>query len=274
LRDEELSDRAAQQGVPPARRILLVDDSPLSRRVVRGGVEQLGFTVEEAGDGVEALAALEQGQYAAVLMVCQMPRMDGFEATVALRRRETAGHRTPVIALTATLTPADLERCIESGMDDYVAKPVRLDELEETLARWVRVPTAESAPRTPLAEAGAASPIDRETFQGLVELLGTGERGALSEAVGLFLEEGAQRLNRLRAAVRTNDSRDLERAAHALKGSAGTFGALEVRDLSGRIEVLARAGSVDEATPLVDATGEAFERVRPILEAAREGRMP
>ena len=255
--------------------VLIVDDSGLNRRVVRGGLEQLGYLVGEASDGAEALAALARTRYAAVLMDCQMPRMDGFETTTRLRRLEPPNSRTPVIALTATLTPADIERCMEAGMDDYLAKPTPLDELEETLRRWIVTP----APGDLTSPANVASQqerateagIDLDAVRGLVEIAGPGDQEALDELIGLFLDESVQRLARLRTALEQRDARALQRAAHAMKGSAGTFGAREMRDLSDRIERLALAGAFAESAALVDAVHEAFGRARPVLESFGAG---
>jgi len=128
----------------PTRRghVLVAEDSSTNQMVAVGILEHLGFTAEVAGNGREALDALERRSYDAVLMDCQMPEMDGYDATRELRRREGDGRRTPVIAMTAGVLDDERERCTEAGMDDFVPKPVNPSTLESTLARWLSPATA------------------------------------------------------------------------------------------------------------------------------------
>jgi CheY-like chemotaxis protein len=117
--------------------VLLAEDSPVNQIVARRALERCGCSVEVVGTGTEALRALAAGHYDAVLMDCQMPEMDGYEATREFRRREEASARTPVIAMTAHAMTGDRERCLDAGMDDYITKPVRHADLESTLRRWL-----------------------------------------------------------------------------------------------------------------------------------------
>lgn len=120
----------------PARRILVVEDNAINQTVVRRMLEQLGQQVHLAGNGIEALAALQQSAFDLVLMDCQMPEMDGFEATRRIRGTE-ASTRLPIIALTANSMKGDRERCLQAGMDDYLAKPIRMTDLASLLQRWL-----------------------------------------------------------------------------------------------------------------------------------------
>jgi len=137
----------ARQGNPPAPpeerqagsrgHVLVVEDNSVNQLVAVGILEYLGFSTEVAGNGLEALASLACTRFAAVLMDCRMPEMDGYVATQELRRIEGVGPRTPVIAMTAGVTDGEREHCLDAGMDDYVSKPVSPEELDTTLARWL-----------------------------------------------------------------------------------------------------------------------------------------
>jgi signal transduction histidine kinase/ActR/RegA family two-component response regulator len=122
---------------PDAALVLIVEDSPVNRLVAVHVLERCGFRSHVVNDGREALHALSTQRYDAVLMDCQMPDIDGYEATRELRRRENGGRHTPVIAMTAHAMTGDRERCLEAGMDDYIAKPVRSHALNEVLRRWI-----------------------------------------------------------------------------------------------------------------------------------------
>jgi len=135
--DESLSESSFRS----RPRVLLVEDNAVNQRVAARMLERLGCAVDVAGDGREALAALARGEYRVVLMDCQMPHMDGYEAARALRRSEDGARaHVPIVALTANAMPGDVERCLAAGMDDYLAKPVRLEELKRVLERWLKKP--------------------------------------------------------------------------------------------------------------------------------------
>jgi two-component system sensor histidine kinase/response regulator len=136
--------RAGVARVRPGGRghVLVVEDSFTNQLVAVGILEHLGYSAEVAGNGLEALTAMERTTFDAVLMDCQMPEMDGYAATAEIRRREGSTRHTPVIAMTASATAGDRERCLEAGMDDYVPKPVHPDEVVIALGRWVSAPTA------------------------------------------------------------------------------------------------------------------------------------
>ena len=145
---------APQWARPPV--VLVVEDSPVNQVVAVRTLERCGCDAEAVGDGQQALAALSSRSYDAVLMDCQMSGMDGYEATAELRRREAGGRRTPVIAMTALAMDGDIERCLAAGMDDYVSKPIRRDELVATLQRWIAPQEAGADTGREVALAGPA----------------------------------------------------------------------------------------------------------------------
>src|SRR2546427_5644837 len=166
---------------PPLRgRILLAEDNPVNQEVILAMVESLGCVVEIAADGVETLEKLSKGGYDLVLMDCQMPRMDGYEATTEIRRREDAadGRHVPIVALTANAMEGDRERCLTAGMDDYLSKPLGRDALRAVMERWLGGGAEE--PGVEPAVEGQSAPADAPVAAA----------GALPEASSGAGEEG------------------------------------------------------------------------------------
>jgi CheY-like chemotaxis protein len=127
-------------------RILVAEDNPVNQRVAIRMLERLGLGADVAADGREAVQSFSRQPYAAILMDCQMPELDGFEATAAIRAREGTGHHTPIIAMTASAMRGDRERCLAAGMDDYVSKPVSIEGLRRVLERWLPLDAGRSVP--------------------------------------------------------------------------------------------------------------------------------
>ncbi len=127
----------AEEPKPAGVRLLVAEDNPVNQLVAVRMLERLGYRADVAVNGVEAVDALMRTDYAAVLMDCQMPELDGYEATREIRRRQGPPRHTPVIAMTAGATQGDRERCIAAGMDDYISKPVRTADLRLILTKWV-----------------------------------------------------------------------------------------------------------------------------------------
>jgi CheY-like chemotaxis protein len=132
---------AAGHPARPSARILVVEDNAANLKVAVRMVERLGHRADVAANGREAVSALDGVLYDAVLMDCQMPEMDGYEATRKIRMNEPGGRRVPIIAMTAAALPRDRERCLAAGMDDYISKPVRLHIVAAVLERWIAVPS-------------------------------------------------------------------------------------------------------------------------------------
>ncbi len=256
---------ANRSGPAPGTRLLLVEDNPVNCKVAVRSLEKMGYQVDVAANGAEALPAAFRGDYAAILMDCQMPVMDGYEATATIRRGEqTRGRHTPIIAMTASAMEGDRERCLAAGMDDYLAKPLRSEALAAVLARWLGAAPGEEAEVT--APAPRAAELDSEILSHLVGMDESADFGLLEEVVDLLSRDTPPRLAQMRQAVATGDAPALRQAAHALKGSAATVGATAMAAMSARLEDLGRTGELDGAGALLD---ELSEEVPLVIEALR-----
>ena len=222
----------------PQLRILLAEDNHANQLVARKMLEKVGHTVQIAGNGLEALQLLEEGDYDLVLMDVEMPEMDGLEATWAIRRREAeSGQHIPIFAMTAYAMKEDRERCLEAGMDVYIPKPVSPDALhraiESFLSLDVDLPSAGEPP--------PASPVDLE--EALVAV--GGDRELLQEAVGLFLElDYPRHLEELIEGLERQDARAVKRAAHGMKGALRSFGGRAASDVALHLETMGREGDL------------------------------
>ncbi len=232
-------------------RILVAEDNPVNQKLALRQLEKLGYGADMVSNGIEVVLALDEKRYDLILMDCQMPEMDGYEATREIRQREGNARRTPIVALTADALESDRERCIAAGMDDYLSKPLRESELAAVLKRWL------------------THPLDPAVLDNLRQL-SKGSDEFLREVTTLYLADSPLRLEAIRKAVQANDSAALAAAAHALKGSSGNVGAKGVQELAARIERIARAGKIDGALTVVDElTREcerAQERLRELIE--------
>ena len=233
-------------------RILVVDDNPVNQRVSLRMLEKMGHSVDVADNGVGALASLARVRYDAVLMDCQMPEMDGFEATRELRRREGSERHTPIIAMTAGAMSGDEDKCLESGMDAYLSKPVKVAALAAMIIKW-------TDPAARLALAGdqvgpAAGLLDQTYVAGLREL-GADE---FDKLIRLFLRDGAARIVGLRTAQKTNDTSAMMKLAHSLKGSASSFGAGTLAARCGELHARATAADAAEDARLIDRVDAEF----------------
>jgi CheY-like chemotaxis protein/HPt (histidine-containing phosphotransfer) domain-containing protein len=248
-----------------SRRLLVAEDNAVNQQVVVAMLDALGFDADVAVDGRHAVELFGAGDYAAVLMDCQMPRLDGYAATRALRQAGGGGANVPIIALTASALAADEQRCRDAGMDDFVTKPLRPEVLARVLDRWVGAdavpaepaPAARVAPPAPAAP--AAGPLDRAA---LAELAALGP-DLLAGVVTTFLDSTPARMAELRAAVETGDGTGIRAVAHAIKSSASYVGASALADTYALLETAEPA----EAPGLLAAAEAELARVTEALGA-------
>jgi CheY-like chemotaxis protein/HPt (histidine-containing phosphotransfer) domain-containing protein len=278
----------------PHRRILVVEDNIVNQKLVVRMVEKLGYKPDVVENGKEALIALTKGDYAAILMDCQMPVMDGFETTRCIREREasvasrdspdestnrpsTVPQSTPhipIIAVTANAMQGDRERCLATGMDDYLAKPIKLDELRNALARWASAPPDVVVPgkqelifTTVDTTRGIFDPAKMYRNMG-------GDSELFAQLVRLFLDRHQTMLADIRTALADADSVAVERMAHTFKGTAGNLCASEVALTAGRLEAVGRLNALHDAPPVYAQLELEVARLVRVLESYRKGYQP
>jgi two-component system sensor histidine kinase/response regulator len=258
-----------KETISSGARILIAEDNPVNQKVAVRMLERLSYQADVAADGLEAVEALSRVPYAVVLMDVQMPEMDGYAATAEIRRREEGTERrTPIIAMTANAMEGDQEKAREAGMDDYVSKPVKPEELDEVLKRWI--PREGAIDAASVASDGSADPTENETpvDQAVLEnLRELGGSEMVSELVEMFFEDASSSLSALREAVEGGDVHSVERIAHTLKGSSGNMGAKRMAGLWSELEEVGASGDLSGVPELLEQLEEEFGRVRPVLEA-------
>jgi PAS domain S-box-containing protein len=255
---------AAADPAPRTLRILLAEDNPINQKVAVALLQKRGHAVTVAGDGAAALATLERQEFDLALLDVQMPVLDGLETAGRIRQRERqTGRHLPLIAMTAYAMKGDRERCLQAGMDDYIAKPVRAAELFAAIDALL--PGAGPA-AAPAAGPGGPPPIGQLDWDAALEYVG-GDRRLLRDMIGLYLEEAPRWRAELREALRSGNSADLKRAAHNIKGSMGHFGATAAFEAARRVETLARGGMLGEAPAACAALEQELVGVEPVLAA-------
>jgi CheY-like chemotaxis protein len=234
-----------------ALRLLVVDDDPVNRLVATAELAALGYAADAADSGETALDLLAREPYDAVLLDCEMPRLDGYETCRLLRQREGGGRRTRVIALTAHAEPGEREKCLAAGMDDHLGKPMRGDELAAVMKRWEEE-----------AQERAAEPDGIEERLAALGRLGekTGE-DVLGQVVESFLQRGQRDLEALRQALAHGDGPAFAAAAHSLAGSSGILGASRLAVSCAELERLARQEDLTACGSRLPSVEQAYQGI-------------
>jgi CheY-like chemotaxis protein len=283
----------ARKPVPPAKldpklaermplRMLLADDNVINQKVAVRLLQQMGYRPDVANNGVEAVAALDRQTYDIVFMDVMMPEMDGLEATKVIRERQKNKKRYPtykasliIVAMTASAMQGDRERCIAAGMDDYLAKPVRPEDVRKVIERWGIVA---STPESGGANAGAATamataivipsvgkdvpPVDMERLMDFTD----GNTENLRELVTLYVKQTSEQLGQLQAAVEAGDVGEVRRIAHSCAGASATCGMARIVPPLRELERQGTDGRLTSAGELLQQTTEEFAAIRKILE--------
>ena len=245
-------------------RVLIAEDNIVNQKVAVSQVRKLGCHAHVVGNGREALEALEAADYDLVLMDCQMPELDGYEATIRLRAIEGPARHTHIVAMTAHAIQGDREKCLAAGMDDYLSKPVRFEELGALLRR-LRPDRAAKEPA-----------IAAESVEALRELATDGDTDILTDLIDTFLESTPRILEQAAGSLAGRDPTLLAQSAHTLMGSCSNFGAKQLQELCAQLDALARTPTfndsphcISRAGKLLDSIRREFERVEAALAEYR-----
>jgi signal transduction histidine kinase/CheY-like chemotaxis protein len=250
----------ATQDVAPTRqrplRILLAEDNTVNQRLVVRMLEKRGHQVQMVSTGQQALAALAQRPFDVVLMDVQMPEMDGLEATAIIRAQEQAtGAHLPIIALTAHAMKGDQEKCLAAGMDAYVSKPMKADELYATIDRLVLSTVHEHVPAD-------ETPIDLSAALDTVE----GDHALWADLMAVFLEDYPGQVAALRKAIDGGDAHQIDRLGHSLKGSLAAVGATTARTLADELETRGRAAQLEGISAVMDRLERELARIAAFVD--------
>lgn len=237
--------------------LLVVDDNTVNQKVAATILENLGYRVDVARDGTEALNAISHMSYGAVLMDCQMPKMDGFQATLQIRRSGGLGAQTPIIAMTAGVGEEDKTRCLDAGMNDYISKPLRAAELARVVQRWTGQPS--NTEPSDVARGGHSNVLEPTTLAALREL-DHQDHEATAPLVGLFLSHTKSRLNTLRQVTSAGHWEEIALIAHSLRGSCSTFAAYTMVEMCSQLEHLEK-NEIGIGGKILDALEVEFARV-------------
>ncbi|HOX56557.1 MAG TPA: response regulator [Candidatus Paceibacterota bacterium] len=257
-------------------RVLLCDDNVVNQKVAMRLLQQMGYRSDLASNGLEALAALDRQPYDLIFMDVMMPEMDGLEATRLIRKRQTQPARFPnyksplvIVAMTASAMQGDREKCLAAGMDDYVAKPVRLDDVRAIVERWAAVAgktEAPASPPSPTVENDSAKPDNAPVDMARLLDFTDGDLDSVRELVTLYLTQTSEQLQQLEKAVQAGKPEEVRRLAHSCAGASATCGIRRLVPLLRELERRGVENTLANAADLSHQAGEEFQCVRDFLE--------
>jgi len=247
--------------------ILLVEDNPVNQMVATEYLERYGCTITPAGNGLEAVSQIKETRFNLIFMDCQMPEMDGFEATGEIRQWENKNNikHTPIIAFTANAMQGDKEKCLSAGMDDYISKPVSENALENILKKWLKNKIQKHQKNTDSTieeiEIENSSDFEFDTFYKLKELFGD----KFPDAVNQHTENAENNIDNATKAIENKKSKELERCAHSIKGASAQFGAIKFSQLAEKMEAYGKAEDFEKARSLFAQLKKAQQDARDIM---------
>jgi CheY-like chemotaxis protein len=258
--------------VPERLRILIAEDNTANSHMLITMLRSLGCSPDHVEDGHAALEILAREPYDLVLMDCEMPGLNGDEVTKELRtHRELYASQPLVVAVTATNSAEHRQRCLESGMNGFIAKPIRLRELKKVIGQWALMESEGQA-----ADIESAGQLTARTdelasrvHEQLYSRIGRDNTENMGTYIDLFLSDSAKRIQDLHGALLANDTEMLSRQSHALKGACSEIGHLRMSQYCDDLRAASEQGKLDDASPIVDVLEEEFGRLRKILEAEK-----
>jgi CheY-like chemotaxis protein/HPt (histidine-containing phosphotransfer) domain-containing protein len=255
---------AERGAVARDRRILVVEDNLVNREVMLAQLSVLGYRGTAVEDGSRAVDAVAGGEYDLVLMDCQMPVMDGFEATQHIREQRS---QIPIVAITADAMPADRDRCLQAGMSDYLAKPVELKRLSRMLERWLPARAPGAGASLPAGSAGEPQKATVFNQDAVLQRL-MGDRRLAGAILRSFVTDCPSQLNGLRQRIAARDGAGACAQAHSLNGAAATAGAEALQALAVAIERACGDGELRRCAELLPHAVREFDRFRSAIEDA------
>ncbi len=265
----------ADMGQRHPLRILLAEDNLINQKLALRLLERMGYRADVAANGLEVLQSLRRQPYDVVLMDVQMPEMDGLEASRAIWSEWPAEQRPRIVAMTANVLPEDRQECLAAGMDDFIAKPIRVDELVAALGRSrLLAGTASPVGASPAGESAmdAASPsalLDPLALERLREMAG-GDAAFLQEMFETFLADAPGMLAEMRQSLDQGDAATLRRVAHSLKSNSADFGARTLSDLCRDLEMMAKTGALDRAAEKLASAEAEWAQLRVALQTLQD----
>jgi len=243
-------------------RILLAEDNTVNQKLALRLLLQMGYRADVAANGLEAIEAIQRQAYDVVLMDVQMPELDGLEASRQINQRWPRAARPRIIAMTANAMQGDREMCLAAGMDDYIAKPIRVEELVGALSR--SQPRRGEGAKSDMLE----SVIDKATLEGLVA---TTDAAFVAELLSAFLDDSPQLIAAMRQAVTGQNADAFRRAAHSIKSNSANFGAMNLSALAKELEMMGKAGHFEGAGAKIERLAAEYAQVeRALKEWGRE----
>ncbi|MCB1667909.1 MAG: EAL domain-containing protein [Pseudomonadales bacterium] len=260
-------DASPSQIFTSIKKVLVVDDNRPNQQVASGMLERLGCKVDVCFDGKQAIDEIVRHRYDAVLMDCHMPVMDGYEATRQIRMYEAGDEVLPIIAMTANTGQDEVRKCLDSGMTDFLSKPLRLEDLRKTLLK--AIPEGQSSVEEVMTAHEPAAPLqfveksfDPQVLKNLRDSVGE----VVSAMIEAFLEDTPVYVQSLRTALAEGDAKHVRELAHTIKGSAANFGADKVVRISKELEDMGANNALDEAGQQLNKLTEAYEALSKDLE--------
>jgi PAS domain S-box-containing protein len=269
-------------------RVLLAEDNATNQIIAEMMLRRLGCDVDIAADGRKAIQRIDEFSYDIVFMDCEMPEMDGFEATAEIRRRRDSKSRLPIIAVTAQAMQGDKERCLLAGMNDYVSKPVKQENFAAALKKWLLKKDEHETDREEktqnenavscdsshvLSSPDVSSPVhaspalNSEVVASLRALAEATESALFNQMFASFLSDSEELISILRSAASTIDAGHLQKTAHAMKGASANVGAMHMAEIARQLEVLGKSSTMTGAIALIEAMEREFENVKNEINA-------